>query len=216
MEIKKTNSNDATPLFGKIVFLVNTSSTTPAMILKLHPRYLGDRASDFVFVYTSYKIKKLVFRFSTNTTSPVVLGVLDDIAGEGDNPTTFADVSELRSSMVHHGTNQPPTELYWEPVDKDLWYKTYDAGSLTSELYESGNTYLANMTSATSVISVEVSYELVFKGACDIGGLLDKLKREFNLVPQEDTIIVAKPLHGEQQSTVTPDRSGWYGTIRKT
>jgi hypothetical protein len=214
MEVKKTLSNDAIPLFGKIVFLVNTSATGPIMILKLHPKYLGDRAADFIFVYTYYKIKRIVFRFSVNSTSPIVLGVLDDIQGEGDAPTTFADVSELRSSMVHHGQNQPPTELFWEPVDKDLWYKTYDAGSLTNELYESGNTYLAAMTNTASVTSVEVSYELVFKGACDVGGLLEKLKREFNLIPADDPVVVTRPQSG--QSTVNPSRLGWYGTAQKS
>jgi hypothetical protein len=216
MEMKRTTANDATPLFGKVVFNVDTSSTAPTMILKLHPKFLGDRAADFIFIYTYYKIKKLVFRFSTNVINPVILGVLDDIQGEGDTPSTFSDVSELRSSMVNHGSNQPPTELYWEPVDKDLWYKTYDAGVLTGELYESGNTYLAPMTSTVTKTSVEVTYELVFKGACDVGGLLKKLIKEFNLIPRDETVIVARPQSGETTSSVIPDRSGWYATLRKS
>jgi hypothetical protein len=219
LEIKRTLTNDATPLVGKVVFTVNTASTAPTMILKLHPKFLGDRAADFIFIYTYYKIKRIVFRFgsytNSNTNVPVVLGVLDDIQGEGDTPSTYSDVSELRSSMVHHGQNQPPTELFWEPVDKDLWYKTYDAGSSTAELYESGNTYLAATAATATTTSVEVTYEIVFKGACDVGSLMAKLKREFNLVSKDEPVIVARPPKGEA-TPVNPDRSGWYGTLQRT
>ncbi len=216
LEVKRTLSTDATPLVGKIAFAVDTTTTAPTMILKLHPKFLGDRAADFIFVYTYYKIKSMVFRFGSNSTSAVAIGVLDDIQGEGDAPTTFSDVTELRSSMVQHGTNQPPTELFWQPVDKDLWYKTYDAGSLTNELYESGNTYLAALNGGTVKTTVEVTYEVVFKGACDVGNLLAKFKREFNLVPADEQYVIARPPNKEASSTVDPDRSGWYGTLRRT
>ncbi len=120
-------------------------------------------------IFTSYKIKRLWIKFVA-ASGAAVLGVLDDIVGEGDGPSTIADVSELRSSAINFGYQSGPSTIYWEPVDKNLWYKTFETGTNTNELYECGNLYGASFTGSTIQCQMEVSYELVFKGACDVGG----------------------------------------------
>lgn len=217
LEVQRANSTDAISFIGKLFFNHALTTTTPGLARTLHPDYLGERAADLARIYSYYKIKELVVRFSAN--SPVILGVLDDIIGEGDAPTTYSDVSELRSSMVSHGTGgQPPTELYWKPVDSDLWYKCYSAGSLTSELYESGNLYVTQPTAVVTTVSVEMTFKIVFKGALDAGGLLARLKR------LDAPVVIPRPLQdtasnqkiGEQSSTVMADRSAWYAALRGT
>lgn len=217
LEVQRAQTTDAISFIGKLYFNHSLTNTTPALARTLHPDFMGERAADLARIYSYYKIKELVVRFSANF--PVIAGVLDDIIGEGDAPTTYTDVSELRSSMVSHGTGaQPPTELYWKPVDTDLWYKCYSAGSLTNELYESGNFYLTQPQTANATVTVEMTFKMVFKGALDAGGLLARLKRlDVPVViprPLQDTASSQKT--GEQSSTVMADRSAWYAALRGT
>jgi hypothetical protein len=215
LEVQRSQTTDAISFIGKLMFNHSLTTTAPALTRTLHPDFMGERAADLARIYSYYKIKELVVRFSAN--NPVICGVLDDIIGEGDAPATFSDVSELRSSMVSHGQGgQPATELYWKPVDTDLWYKCYSAGTSTNELYESGNMYLALPTAATTVVTVEMTFKIVFKGALDTGGLLARLKRiDLPVViprPLQDTASSQKT--GEQSSSVTADRSAWYAALR--
>jgi len=212
LEVQRAQTSDAISFIGKLFFNHTLSTVTPALARTLHPDYMGERAADLARIYSYYKIKELVVRFSAN--NPVIAGVLDDITGEGDAPVTYTDVSELRSSMVSHGTGgQPPTELYWKPVDTDLWYKCYSAGAATAELYESGNFYLALPVASSTVVSVEMTFKIVFKGALDTGGFFNRLKR------LESPIVIppaSTQKSGEQSSSVIADRSAWYAAIRGT
>jgi hypothetical protein len=218
LEVQRANNTDAISFIGKIMFNHDLSTVSPQLARTLHPDFLGERAADLARIYSYYKIKELVVRFSAN--NAVIAGVLDDITGEGDAPATYSDVSELRSSMVSHGTGgQPPTELYWKPVDTDLWYKCYSAGTGTQELYESGNLYLALPTAGTTRVTVELTFKIVFKGGLDTGGLLKRielLKNHPVVIPRPLLDTASTQKSGEQSSSVMADRSAWYAALRGT
>jgi hypothetical protein len=176
-ESKLATTSDATPLRGKLLIVANTTNVVSAPLV-LHPLNLGVRTAALASVFTKYRFKRIGFRFTgtsgaTNLSSTVVLGILDDsTTGEGDAPASVASILELRSSAASLESETVPTEFTWTPVDKNLWYACQaPVTGADPRLVYPGILYAGDAIAATGRANIEIDFEIVFKGATDIGAL---------------------------------------------
>jgi len=198
-------AGDATPLRGK--FLIQPGFTSsPSNFLPLYPFNLGPRASAFANNFARYRFKQVSFRFSAQPTSSIpfgspgqaIIGILDDFVGEGDGPVSAGGVAEMRTSASNWFTQTTCTELVWKPPTRE-WFYTY-AGSTGSEqrLVFAGEVYIAG--SAPGICSVEVTFQLVFKSAVDVGSSVSIVDRDdhkmdivhVNAPPKPDLRAIAR------------------------
>jgi len=175
-ERKLARSSDACVLRGKFYSTIAPSAGTPVLLYALHPSNLGVRASALANIFTRFRFLSVGFKFSVSTATQAatggVMGVLDDASGtEGDAPTSTNAVLELRTSALNLPTDTVPTEFMWKPVDRNLWYSTSSAASVSDpRLLFPGVIYVGPIGGAGTTFTVELDWELVFKGASDTGG----------------------------------------------
>jgi hypothetical protein len=160
---------------GKLL-VAQATSTTPNVLFNMHPLAFGARAAAMAAIFTSFKIKRIVFRVFVNSAQvsnqATVLGILDDATStEGDAPTTAAGVLELRCSRVQYSGQTLPSEFEFTPVDKNLWYKCSTATSVTDPRLVYPGILYAAVDTGVGFVSIEANYHLVFKGASDTGTL---------------------------------------------
>jgi hypothetical protein len=174
-ENKLARSSDATILRGKLL-LNSTATTAPTPALVLHPSNFGARANAMSTIFSKFRIKHLGFKFictQSPATFPIVgaTGVLDDAsATEGDAPTTNNSILELRCSALSLPFQTVPTEFDWSPVDKSFWYACTTGSSTDDPRFVFPGVLYAGPNSATAtVFTFEIDYEIVFKGAIDLG-----------------------------------------------
>jgi hypothetical protein len=171
---------DSCVIRGK--YLTSVSATAGGGVvtfLALNPTALGGRASAIAGVFANYRFKTCVFRlFGGSTVSStlnlVTFGILDDSSGaEGDGPTTYQGVAELRTSCVVPLSQGVFTRI-WKPADPKMWYKTY-AGASGSDprLVYPGEVYIGYPSfTGTEIVDIEVDYSIAFKGAVDIASTI--------------------------------------------
>jgi len=164
-------SDDALCLRGKYVTSFTTSATanTATLVFNIYPNNLGTRATQLATTFSRYRVKSLNFKFISQITSSgigsVSLGLVDDAAGEGEQPTDLNQVSELRCSASNFTAQTIPTEFQWRPLDPFKWY--YLTGGVTNSdirLVNPSSLYVASTEAGQSVV-MEVDYVIVFKGA---------------------------------------------------
>jgi hypothetical protein len=169
-ERRLSQSVDATTLRGKLLFSVNlTPAATPINLITLQANAFGARSVAFAAIFTQWKIKRLIMKFSSSvgsTTTGAAVGVYDDVAATADIPTTLGDVMQLRSSAASLPGDTVPTSFIYEPVDKSLWHFCV-TDSQDSRLTTYGVMYGATVT-GTGLLAIEIDFELVYKGAADI------------------------------------------------
>jgi hypothetical protein len=145
--------------------VTNLGSITPAS-------FFGTRPEAYAAIYTMWRIKKVVFRFTyiQNTSvapNMVCIGILDDSSGaEGDAPTSFSGVLALRTSL----TVQPNETVVreYKPANKN-WLFTYQASGNDPRLTVAGELYVAQVSVANATLYIQADYSIAFKGATDIG-----------------------------------------------
>jgi hypothetical protein len=171
-EQRLASASDAFNLKGKLLLAFSTS-TTPAVVLNLNPANLGARAASLATIFSRFRINRLIFKatFVNNTTAlstTGVVGVLDDATTtEGDAPISASSVLELRCSGSYLQSQTVPLELSWQPVDKSKWYYTQNGVSGSdARLVEMGVAYAASPATGV-VVSLEIDYDVTFKGATD-------------------------------------------------
>jgi hypothetical protein len=174
-EQKLSRSSDATVLRGKFLATA-TIGATPSISLVLNPNNFGPRAAALAAIFTRFRFKSIGFKFictsGTFVSSDGAIGVLDDSSGtEGDAPTTINSVLEMRCSALNLTAETVPTEFRWEPVDKTLWYATYPGATGSDARLVNAGVVYQSATATGVIMSIEMDYELVFKGATDIGAL---------------------------------------------
>jgi hypothetical protein len=171
-EMSLAQHTDSTPIRGKFVGTVATTST-PSVAFLILPANLGARVASISSDYLRYRIKWFRIRFlgtSVGTSSGgfTSMGVLDDVGYSGEPPTTGSGVSELRCSATVFTNQTDPTVFEYRPVDPKKWY--YCIASSGNDRFDAVGTVYAVSSAATSV-SYEVDYCVVFAGAFTTGAL---------------------------------------------
>jgi len=174
-ERRLATTSDASVLRGKF-FVTQAIGTGVNGIFSITPASLGARAAALASIYSSYRIKYIGLKFSSNSattpfgSSTSVLGVVDDAnTTEGDFPVNISDILELRCSGSFLAPSTVPTEFMFKPVDNNLWYKTYVGQSGSDPRLTSPGYLVASSPNASTTLVIEIDYEIVFKGAVDIG-----------------------------------------------
>jgi len=165
-------SNDSTVLRGKLLISANLSAATPVVLLNVLPGNLGIRASTLAGVFSRYRIKGMLVKFTSTigagTNNTGTLGFLDDLGSEGIAPTSVGGVLELRCSASNFTNEDRPTYVTYTPVDKTKWYYTSATSSgADGRLIFPATIYVAN-SGAGNVIA-EIDYTIVFAGSADGG-----------------------------------------------
>lgn len=162
--------SDSLVLRGKYTSGGTTGGTPgfPGLAFNIHPSNLGTRANSMYAAFSRWRVKALTIKFFVNPSSATVgmfaLGIVDDVAGEGEQPTTFDTVSELRCSGVNFINQYTPTEIFFKPLDAKKWY--YTPGGVTgsdTRLVYPASIYTAS-TVASSTYDFQIDYVLVFSG----------------------------------------------------
>jgi hypothetical protein len=119
--------------------------------------------------FARFRVKSLIIKFFAQPTAGasgiMALGILDDAGAEGEQPTTFDGVSELRCSAINFVSETIPTEFIWKPLDSSKWY--YGPGGVTgsdTRLVYPGALYSGSSNSGQPYFVV-IDYVLVFAGA---------------------------------------------------
>jgi hypothetical protein len=169
---KAMSVSDSSVLHGKVILTGTTSGTanTPTVVVNLAPGGLGTRASNLGTVFTRFKIRKLVVNFfappeALSTAGLTSVGILDDISGEGDQPTSTDGVIELRSSS-HNFTNQTtPSYFEYTPLDKKKWYYCAPGVGGSDERLAYQAAMFVSSTLTSQPYTIVVDYAIVFAGA---------------------------------------------------
>jgi hypothetical protein len=163
--------SDSLVLRGKFTGGGTTGTTpgNPGLVFNVHPSNLGTRANSIYTAFSRWRVKSLTIKFFVNPASTTVgmfaLGLVDDVQGEGEQPTTFDTVSELRCSGVNFINQYTPTEISFKPLDAKKWY--YCPGGISgseTRLVYPASIYTAS-TVASSTYDYQINYVLVFSGA---------------------------------------------------
>jgi len=163
-------SSDACVLRGKLLPFA-TLTSTPSTLLLIHPTNMGVRATNLAAVYSRFRVKALMIKFtaiggnSGNTGS--VIGILDDTTSEGTVPTNAGGTLELRCSGVALPNQGTPSYVYYLPVDKTKWYYC-NLDSNDPRFVYPGTIYATSLGGAGGV-TAELDFTLVFAGAEDGG-----------------------------------------------
>lgn len=164
---RMASSSDAVHFVGRELFSVTLSSTVTS-ILAVDPS-LGDRANMLAGIYTKYRFKSVLFRYFASQitgSGQVCMGVLDDgSTAEGDSPSSLTGVYQLRVSSINYDGQTTPTEMLWKPNDQSWRYTFAGMSGSDPRLYFSA--ILFGVSTVTTAVTVEVMYDLVFKGATD-------------------------------------------------
>jgi len=164
-----SRGQDSFNLKGKYLLSGVSLSTTPSTLIIITPTgQLGARCSALASVFSRFRVNRLIIRFLATTSlgGNAVLGIVDDTTGEGDNPTTPADVLELRCSAIAMGNETVPVIFNWSPVDRTKWYYTFTGASGSDpRLVVPATLYGASGNAST--VDVEVDFDVTFKGAVD-------------------------------------------------
>jgi hypothetical protein len=161
--------SDSMTLRGKVLLSATISpSTTNFLVLSPSSTGFGVRVNAMAAVFSRYRIKRLGFKFSTGTSSPVALGIQDDTSSGVTIPTTYNGILEQRCSASNLSAVDV-VEFAWEPLDKKAWYYTLPiAGDLRTSTM---GTAFASAQIANTNLYCEIDYTFVFSGAVDAGAL---------------------------------------------
>jgi len=169
-ERQLAQSTDSTVFRGKAIFSFNLN-TAPTNLLQIYPTNLGSRASVLATVYSRFRVKALLIKFTITGNSGAAntgaVGILDDNIGEGDTPTSLTGVMALRSSASFLNGQTEYSRIMYLPLDKKKWYYT-NAGASGSDgrLVIPGTIFGASVGSSNC--TVELDYTLVYAGADNI------------------------------------------------
>jgi hypothetical protein len=168
-----SRSTDAVVLRGKLL-LEQSTGVTPIGFLGLGPGSMGARAVALGTVFARYRFKYIRFKwlaFNTTalTTGTASLGVYDDATNaEGQIPISPSGVVELRCSSTTFLSQTIPAEFEWTPADKTLWYYTQSGATGSDPRLVASGVLVSSATNATTTMSIQVDFCMVFKGAVDI------------------------------------------------
>jgi len=169
-EVQLASREDRYMCRGKSLIL--QSFGAPLSNLLLSPAtgaVYGSRMTSINSVYSRYRLIKLLFRFCAPFVSSgqnLYIGVQDDSGTDSDNPTTQADIIQLRCSTVMYGTVTQPTEFEWKPIDKEKWYYTSsEIGGDPRFLIPAVLWFSTGVASST--LTGEIHYTIEFAGAID-------------------------------------------------
>jgi hypothetical protein len=166
---------DSCVVHGKFLSSYTVIGGTAAVsaLFSLNPFNLGGRASTVAAIFANYRFKMCVFRVfagaaTASQTNLFTFGILDDSTGaEGDGPTTYQGVAELRTSSVVP-VSQGVFTRTWKPADPKMWYKTYSGQSGSDpRLVSTGEVYIGVPAQGNIVVDIEVDFSIAFKGAVD-------------------------------------------------
>jgi len=175
IERRMAMRSDAITFVGKTFITVDIPSGGAIASLGIRPHNFSDRLSMVNSLFARYRFKKIVLEL-TPTVPSVVVGIQDDVGGEGGevaSPTTPDDIVALRSSTILFSQQQLKT-LTWSPVDKNQWWFT-EQGSPSApadpRLSTSCTLYAAAAvgTGSSSMVGI-VYYTVEFAGAVDVPG----------------------------------------------
>jgi hypothetical protein len=194
---KSISRSDKSTLVGK---LINTStlSTTPSVVLSIGPNGLSPRTVAFAALFSEYHINYLRFKFLDAVGSAsTVLGVLDDSTNaEGDGPTSFGGVLELRCSASSLLGATVPTEFMYTQRASTFWLKTY-AGASGSDPRLAVAGLLYGAATATANVTVEVDFSITFRNAVDVSSSVAiPPSDQFQLVERGTLSSFPKPSSG--------------------
>lgn len=124
--------------------------------------------------YERWRINAIKLRFISQTASTTPglysIGFADDVvSGTSGGSSNYDDIANLRVSSVQ--SSWKDTTLIWTPTDKSKWYYTHatQVGVTVDDprfvIPCSLLADTANITSATTVGTPYIEYEIVFKGA---------------------------------------------------
>jgi len=140
-------------------------------ITYFNPGGLGSRQVAASSLFSSFRIKEIIVKFTgiTNSTvgenpiAPIVVGVLDDATGETDSPNNIQDLLELRCSASYLPGQLTSAYFRWTPVDNTIWYKTFGP---TSDRFVTPGILFAGSTQLGQAF-IEIDATVVYKGAVD-------------------------------------------------
>jgi len=170
-ERQLAQSNDSTVLRGKALFQFNVG-TTPGILLTLTPQNLGVRGLALSTVFSRFRIKAAVFKYSSAgvvTGLTTAIGLVDDATTGSDGPTTLSGVLQLRTSASYLPNQTEPSTFMYRPVDKTKWYYCNAGGTGSDQRLSVPATLYGAAVAAATTIVIEIDFSLVFSGADDIG-----------------------------------------------
>jgi len=169
-EIQLAARSDRISLRGKSLFLfpatvaLNFEPLLPSSLL-----VFNSRVNAINGVYSRYRIVKLLFRILSTipvTTNTLIVGIQDDSGFANDNPTTQADILQLRCSSIVYPTQTIPTEFEFKPFDIQKWYYTTpESNTSDSRFTTQASIYIS--LGANASVPIEMHYTLEFEGAVD-------------------------------------------------
>jgi len=170
-EMALARRNDTAVCSGRFTGSLS-ATTSPSVVINMNPSAgISTRLGAFAAIFSKYRIKSILIKFisSGTITGQTGMGLLDDAPLEGDGPTSYSGMLEMRCTAANFNAQTIPTEFEWFPVDKSKWYFTSTGATGSDQRLVIPAILFAACSTGTTNLTYQLDFTYVFAGSIDVG-----------------------------------------------